>query len=294
MKNRKITHCFSASLFLLFSLMIILLTSCSTSETYEEKSINVEDDFATVIIDVDTEDIVLLPSDDGKCRVVCYAVEGIEHTVRVDGDKLKVESEDTRSLVERIFSIVENNNKITVYLPTLVNTSVLIDCDTGDIELPGDFTFDSIDISLDTGNVICNASAENSIKIESDTGDIKINNSKAKSVTLESDTGDTVLSGIVCHSFVFTGDTGNITLSSVIAEGEMTIEINTGDVIFNRCDASEVKITTNTGDVKGSFLTDKIIFVDTDTGRTDYPKLTAGGRCDITTDTGDIKISIGE
>ena len=54
----------------------------------------------------------------------------------------------------------------------------------------------------------------------------------------------------------------------------------------------EVFITTDTGNVDGSFLTDKVVLTQTDTGDVDVPKLTSGGRCEITTDTGDISISI--
>jgi DUF4097 and DUF4098 domain-containing protein YvlB len=78
----------------------------------------------------------------------------------------------------------------------------------------------------------------------------------------------------------------------VITLGKLTITADTGDISFKHCDGGEVYITANTGDVRGNFLTDKIIFAESDTGRVDVPHLTSGGKCEITTDTGNINITI--
>ena len=51
-------------------------------------------------------------------------------------------------------------------------------------------------------------------------------------------------------------------------------------------------ITTDTGNVKGSLLSEKVFIVSTDTGKKQVPNTITGGRCEITTDTGDIIISI--
>ena len=49
---------------------------------------------------------------------------------------------------------------------------------------------------------------------------------------------------------------------------------------------------TDTGDVRGSLLSEKVFIVNTDTGRKEVPDTITGGRCEITTDTGDVKITI--
>ncbi len=46
------------------------------------------------------------------------------------------------------------------------------------------------------------------------------------------------------------------------------------------------------GDVKGTLLSEKAFFAESDTGDIDVPKTNVGGRCEITTDTGDIQIQI--
>jgi hypothetical protein len=44
--------------------------------------------------------------------------------------------------------------------------------------------------------------------------------------------------------------------------------------------------------VKGSLLTDKIFVTQSDTGKVDVPETVSGGKCKVTTDTGDIRIEI--
>jgi DUF4097 and DUF4098 domain-containing protein YvlB len=101
-----------------------------------------------------------------------------------------------------------------------------------------------------------------------------------------------VLAGVTCQNLTSNGDTGDIDLISVIASGSFSIVRSTGDVSFEECDAAEILVTTSTGDVEGTLLSDKVFFVETDTGRREYPQSTTGGKCQITTSTGDIEISI--
>ena len=50
----------------------------------------------------------------------------------------------------------------------------------------------------------------------------------------------------------------------------------------------------STGDIKGSFLTNKIFIAKTNTGDIEVPKTSAGGRCELSTNTGDIKVRIAK
>ena len=149
----------------LVALPLMLFISCSSIGNNEES-----EDFCITIIDVGVENITFVPSVDGKCKVVCYAENKLEHLVKVYDGKLKIESDDRRNWVEKFFAFCTEENSITVYLPTDIETSLLVTGDTGDIIIPAGFTFDHINISLDTGNVVCNASAKHQIVIKSDTG----------------------------------------------------------------------------------------------------------------------------
>jgi DUF4097 and DUF4098 domain-containing protein YvlB len=85
---------------------------------------------------------------------------------------------------------------------------------------------------------------------------------------------------------VSTGDIKNSASADTIK-----IKTDTGDVKLDKCDAKEIFVKTDTGDVTGSFLTPKVFITKTDTGDIDVPKSISGGRCEIETDTGDIKFN---
>ena len=104
-------------------------------------------------------------------------------------------------------------------------------------------------------------------------------------------TGKTALDNVTCKNLTSGGSTGDILLQKVIAADKISIQRSTGDVKLEGSDAAEIYVKTDTGDVTGSLLTDKVFVTDTDTGRVDVPKTTPGGRCEITTDTGDIRIT---
>ncbi len=51
-------------------------------------------------------------------------------------------------------------------------------------------------------------------------------------------------------------------------------------------------ISLHTADVTGTLLTEKVFLPKSDTGDIEVPKTNAGGKCEIITSTGDIKLTI--
>ncbi|MBO5047594.1 MAG: DUF4097 family beta strand repeat protein, partial [Clostridia bacterium] len=181
---------------------------------------------------------------------------------------------------------------ITVYLPQTEYTTLLIHGDTCDVEIPNDFMFQDVDIFLSTGDVDFYASASEMITIRTSTGDIRVANISAGSLDLTVSTGNTLISDLQCENLISKGNTGDISLNNVVASKTFFIERSTGDVKFDGSDAAEIFVKTDTGDITGSLLTDKIFVTQTDTGDIDIPETANGGRCELVTDTGDIRIEI--
>ena len=127
---------------------------------------------------------------------------------------------------------------------------------------------------------------------ESDTGNIRIKSINANKFDLSTDTGNLKIVNIKCKNLFSTSDTGNILLENVIAEEKFKIETDTGNVKFKDSDASDIFVKTDTGNVTGNLLTDKVIFAESETGDIDVPKVMADEKCEIITETGDIKITI--
>ncbi len=276
---------------------------------YETNTHEIIEAFEDISINTDTADILFALSNDGKCRVECYEAENAKHSVTVENNMLVIRINNQKPWYEYVgFNI--GSPRITVYLPKAEYASLLIKEDTGDIEIPKEFEFKNIDISVSTGNIKSFASASEFIKIKGSTGCAKIKNISAGSldislstgdiavsdvtckgdIRLNTSTGDASVSNTTCQKLVSSASTGNAKFKNVIATEKFSIERDTGDVVFDKCDAAELFIKTDTGDVLGSLLSDKVFITETDTGSIDVPKTVTGGRCEISTDTGDIKI----
>lgn len=278
---------------------------------YEENIYTISDNFEDICINTYTADIIFKQSNDGVCKVVCYEETKAKHTARVENNALLISLTDQTKWYERI-GISIGTPKITIYLPQNEYSYLTIYESTGDVKIPKNFKFKNIDISASTGDVECFASVYEQLKIKLTTGDIEIENISAKSlelvvstgeievdtVTCEDDikltvsTGDASLENVLCRNLVSIGDTGDFELKNVVANEKITIKRTTGDIKLDRCDAQDLFIETDTGHVKGSLLSDKVFITQSNTGSIDVPKTITGGKCEITTDTGDIKISI--
>ena len=282
----------------------------STSK-YETNDYEITEKIKNISIITDTADILFVPSENQKTSVVCHEQKNKKHSVTVQNGKLVIEIVDTRKWYEYI-GINFGTPKITVYIPQGEYGALFVKSSTGNVEIPKEFKFENIDISESTGNVTNYASASENIIIKTSTGNIRVENVSANTldlsvstggvavsnVTCESDvkisvsTGKTNLTNIRCKNVVSTGNTGEISLNNVIAAEKFSIERSTGDVKFYGCDAAEISVKTDTGDVTGSLLSNKVFIAQTDTGNVDVPQTATGGKCEITTSTGDINISI--
>lgn len=285
------------------------LTACSGKYTTKEHKI--DEKVTSVLINTEISDIAFLSSENEECKVVCYERPELEHFITITDGTLKIHQLDKRKWYQFIdFNF--DNAKLTVYLPEGEYDMLKINGSTGDILITERFQFSSIDISNSTGDVKNYASASSRMKISTSTGDIDVENVTAGSIELsvstgdidveriecsgdifiESTTGEQCLFDITCQNLSLKSSTGEIELENVIAAEKLSIVGSTGEVEFKDCDAAEIFVKISTGDVTGTLLSEKIFIVDTSTGKIDVPKTTTGGKCEITTSTGDIKITI--
>lgn len=261
------------------------------SYNFETNAYEIVDEFNKIEINAKTANINFQLAEDGECKVVCYENKKEKHLTSVDNGVLKINYTNEKRWYDYLH-ILSNSPKITVYLPDLDNITLTIKVSTGDVKLPSDFTFESISISGSTCHVKCYASSINQTKIHVSTGDIIIENATAKNYDLHVSTGYAKITNVNCENIVSTGSTGDIKLNNVIASEKISIERSTGKVKFYRCDANELKIITSTGDVEGTLLSDKVFIVKSNTGDIDVPSSITGGRCEITTSTGDIEVRV--
>lgn len=299
--------------FLFGGVMTVLNWDFSKMDTgkFAEKEYMIQESFENISILASTAGISLIPSQDGQVRVVCYEQENAAHAVSVKNDTLTVEFEDTRKWYEHI-GIQFDSPKITVFLPAGAYGALSMKSHTGSVDIPSDFTFNTLTVDVSTADVKCHASTQWDLKIRISTGSILAENVSAGGIELsvstgritatdvacEGDfsvkvsTGKAVLKNVACRNFISAGSTGDLQMSQLTAQEKLSVTRSTGNVKFDRCDAGQIFVQTSTGAVSGSLLSEKLFFARTDTGSVNVPNTTGGGRCEITTDTGSIKITI--
>lgn len=277
----------------------------------ETKTYTVDADFDSIVIDETIADVIFAASEDGTCTVVCKERENTPHTVTVENGTLKISAQERiewKSMLELCF----DSEKMTVYLPKDVYRDLTVGIGTGDVEIPAGLRFESAAITGSTGDVCFRASVSGKLTLKVSTGDVLLKDVSAGAIDCRTSTGDIRMQSVDCKGDVYvkvsTGDvrligmtaqniasegsTGNVWLESVVAAGALSIERSTGNIRFEDSDAADIRIKTSTGDVKGTLRTAKIFVTKTSTGDIRVPDSVSGGRCEITTSTGDISVMI--
>lgn len=306
----------AASALIVFGLLLFALTMCFAgwnfkkleTEKYETATHEITEAFENIQIRSDIADITFLPAEDGNCRVVCNEREGEGYAVSVTDGTLNISAPRERKWH---IGVAFDSDRITVYLPGTEYASLAIENETGDITIPGGFRFADMNLLVSTGDISSEAEAGD-VRIASSTGRICVENAAVGSLNLTTSTGKVTvknltcaddlkvgvsvgkidLTDVTCKNMVSRGSTGDVSLCNVVVSETLSVVRSTGDITFRDCDAFEVYARASTGNIKGNFLTDKTFLAKSDTGSIDVPKTATGGKCELITDTGHIRITV--
>ncbi len=262
------------------------------TQKFTTKNYEFGENFESIFVNVETADVTFVPTDESVCKVVCFEEEKRPHSVEIKNGTLNISYVNNHKWNINI-GIYFSAPKITVYLPKAAYKSLSVATKTGGVEVPEGLAFETVGITGATADIECRASVSKSIEIGTATGKITLGEASAETVKLSAETGKITAQNVACKRFSAKNGTGKIILENVIAEERIDAETGTGDIRFNACDAAEITAETGTGSVKGTLLSEKIFITKTSTGKVSVPSTASGGRCEITTGTGDIKIEIG-
>ena len=286
------------------------VTSLSATK-YETEEYRIGDAYQNIAVVTDTADVTFMAAQGDETVVTCYEENHTKHLVAVKDGTLTITAQNTKKWYDYI-GMNFDTPKITVCMPQEAYSSLAVQSGTGNVEIPGQFRFESIAVSASTGHVTNYASASGNIAIKTSTGKIRVENISANEmelsastgkveafgvtcggdVNIQGTTGKAVLTDLTCKNLTTKANTGDVSMQNVVVAETISIQRTTGDVAFDGCDGGALIVTTDTGDVEGSLLTDKVFITQTDTGRVVVPQTVSGGNCQIKTDTGDIEITI--
>ena len=285
-----------------------------TTQTYD-----ITEAFHHISVETDADDVLLtyIPYVDSNdllyaesMGVTCSESENRSYSVSVENDTLVIRLNDQRKWYDHI-SLFSEAGSIIIRLPEKEYGNLTIRGETSDIEIGKDFSFASVDVSVSTGDVYCYASVADNLRIHGSTGSVRVEDCTIRNLdvavstgkitvsnvhcgedlSLDLDTGEAKVKDVLCKNLTSTGSTGDLVLENVSISEKLTADRSTGDIQLDGVSAEEMELTTDTGDVSGHLSEEMIFFASSDTGDISVPQSTTGGKCVITTDTGDIAIT---
>ena len=251
-----------AGLFIGFARAIYLKT------TEKTKTFIIDEAFNKISIDVETEDIDIYYSNNEN-KMVFNENNEVSLEVKVVNDTLIICIADERKFYDQMFDFTIY--KLDLFLSKDIIENIDIKCSTGDINI-----HDGLNV--------------NNLKINNSTGDIEASNCDLGCLDINTSTGNIDLKNVGCQKLDIEITTGNTKLTNVLVEEDLNINGSTGNVYLNDFDAKNIYIKLSTGNVKGTILTNKFFIVSSSTGDVVVPETRDGGKCKISTSTGNIII----
>lgn len=240
-----------------------------------------------VDIDESSQDIDILVSDDGECRLEYMSGEHDAYDISFENGILRVKRETEFS----IFNIeAPDIRRMRLYMPEGEYDEVDINAASSDVTIAEGFAFSEIDIELSSGDVKCFADAEH-ITAEASSGDLHIEGAAAGKVTAGTSSGSVCLSGVSAEDISVDTSSGEVKLDDVTASGMVTVSASSGDIEFARLEAGSIRIETASGDVEGSVVKPMQYEIETASGDVNVPvSMRDAALCRIETASGDIDI----
>lgn len=305
------------------------LSALDTNE-HEARNYKMDKKFSNIKISDSSNTVRILPTKEKTCRVDCYESKDTHYDVRVENETLSITRRDRHGFINFVVFDFENH-ALTVYLPEREYGDIDISTSSGDVEFGGAFTADKVNIDTASGDmkvstltckkltangasadielntVNCEelsaktASGEiefddvtaRELSVRSTSGGIELDDVTARELSVSSTSGDIDLRNVRTDSLKTTTSSGEVELENVLVDGKMSLESTSGDIGLERCDAAELKISSTSGSVYGSLLTGKTFIAHSTSGDIDIPRTDNGGRCEVSTTSGDITLFVG-
>ena len=282
-----------------------------SSAKYETNTHPVNGDFETIDVTSFEANIEIITSGVTEPRVECVEHEKVKHEVKLENGVLKIVAVDNRTWIDHLNFFSFKPQSVKIYLPKKQYRILKASSGTGDILVPESASFRGTEITSGTGNITFNPSDTGEVRITTSTGDISASRVHAHEIRLSTSTGKIELldvstdgplfakvstgriklTNVKCKTFESEGSTGDLFMKNTVAADFFDIRRNTGDVEFDDCDAGTITVKTSFGNVTGTLRSNKVFIAKSSTGKIEVPTSVTGGKCEITTTTGDIKIS---
>jgi len=259
-----------------------------------QNAYEIEDVFSEIVIDVVESDVRFIASEDDVCVVQCTEYDEEAHQVSVKNGTLFITRVDTRDWYET-FSIRfgEDSYAVTVSLPQTAYDSLQVTTVSGEIAVPKELTFGEAELGSTSGDICFYGSCEDLLELHTISGDQELFRVHSGALVMGAVSGDLDLSQVtVAGDMTLQTTSGDTELEQVTADGQMQIDTTSGEIDLEYCDAGSLSLGSTSGDVSAVLLSPKHYTVSTISGAASVPKSQGNAPCEVSTVSGDIRISV--
>lgn len=198
------------------------------------ETVDITGAFRNISVKVDTADVVIVPSEDGTCRAVLRAPEGMRYTAAAQGGTLMVEETDTRTWIDRLTRFSFESPRVTLYVPDAAYGSLIVKDSTGDIRVER-VSAEIVELSVSTGAVdVTSVVCTGDMSVAAGTGDIRLTRCDAARLSLQTSTGSITGSLLTGKRFNAKTDTGRVSVpASQNSGGVCVAATHTGDIVID-------------------------------------------------------------
>jgi DUF4097 and DUF4098 domain-containing protein YvlB len=244
-------------------------------------------EFDSIFIQTTNADIVLLPSQDGECRVECVERETRPHAVTVKDGTLHIEVQP-----EIKFGFFTAQTSVTVYLPDRLYDKVELDTVSSSIISEQRLKVDYLMAETVSGDLSVKQLDARTATIQTVSGGMSLSNlNVTEHLSLTTTSGDFWAEYLHCDTLSIQSTSSNCEMIDVYVAGLWEMESVSGDIFFVHSDAASLSISSVSGNVQGSLLTQKTFDVQSTSGSIRVPKEQSGGDCRIETVSGNVYIT---
>ena len=249
------------------------------------------DEVSDIVVEVNTEDVILLTSEEDEIEIECFIVknkkgEVLRQAIPILADGvLSVKAEGKKYSFMNFFGSTKAP-KVVVKIPAEKSIALSVKVTTGNVTLGEEGKerrYSSLKVGASTGNVtLLGRTLTETLTIGVSTGNVKVK-------------GEVVCNG----DAEISASTGNIKISATLSAAKITLKTSTGDVESTAPLTSDnIYVHTSTGEVELTLSGRKEDYTytyETSTGDSNYPNFSLGERkLEVHTSTGDIELTFRE
>lgn len=259
---------------------------------YHTEHYEITEAFQNISISGADSDVHLYPSESDTCKVVYTEDKDVPLEIAVEEGTLDIRRQPGPTWQVQ-FGIYLGETGVSVYLPKEQYDSLEIHTSSGNITVSDGIEVGSATVQSTSGEIEILSSPNGKQTVSTQSGNIHIADGEPESLQVQSTSGDITLeNGKVNASIQMKSSSGGMTLTQVIVTGPICLQSTSGDIELNSCDGEELEIQTTSGNVSGTLLSEKVFQIATSSGTVDAPYSGSGGKCKITTTSGDVEFTI--